>query len=1268
MAITVTTNGSTSVTVTAPASSSVVVTEKGGSPTAANVAATGAVMKTATSAADFDFVIDEDNFSSNSATKVPTQQSVKALFDNATDGLVAEATARIAADSSLNTSISNLQSRLGSGTTSDALSDIGTPASDDKVLIQDTSDSNNLKYVDFGDFGSGGGGSGDITSVVAGTGLTDGGTSGDVTLNVAGGTGITANANDIAITDGGVGTTQLADDSVTEDKLDNTLLAEIDANTAKATNVSTNLAITGTTGARTITSSDGTDAVIPVATDSVSGVMSSTDHTKLSGIETGATADQTKSDINALAITTVGTVSSGIWNGTAIASAYLDADTAHLSGTQTFSGAKTFSDSIQVDNINLDANTVSTTDTNGNLLLAANGTGFVELKGNTNAGAIRFNCEDNSHGVTIKGPSHSALATYTLTLPVNDGNANQVLKTDGSGVLEWVDQGGSSFSSDITLWQYSGKFFDFDGFGNSESNPNGIAFKPDGSKMFIVGKNDDEIKEFALSTAFDVTTATFTSGDSISSGGFQNPYGLNFSPDGTKFFVIDDSNDRIKRHDLSTAWDTSTLSLNSNEGDITSDGVNDPRGVVFKTDGTKMFAVDRSTRDVSEFTLSTAWDLSTLSFVDATDIPTLTSVNKNLSSLFIDSDGSKVFITDEEERIFELSLSTAWDFSTASYVGVKDKFFPESQFTAITYVSSINKAFVIGDYSNRVYEYIAGSVDHRSDNQTTFQVLTSHANIFSGNTIEAAGNITSGDRLIAGSLHSSNFFCDGGGRIGHTGNSLHLSDNLNGYSSMNMGAYPFKSLESKKIWLGTSSKGTTNPNTSLNTVGNEAGYGSSSSVHVGTPGPNSYLDVNGVTHLRATSNAYGKLTAKGLKDLVAHNGITATGSTVFNETFTESSDTSITSHTSDSGHTYSVLYDDTGGSPTLNVSGGNGYAQISANTTNEGVTVKSSFTTSGDYEIIWNVDWASALNNGYLANFVVGAVDADNYFWFTLSSSLGGNSDLNKRASGSTSLVLDDIAACLGDNSISAGTANVEVKFRNISGKSYIYVNGTPVLLGYTIDGFPYDSAHSSGFGVGATHARTADEAWDWKFNSIVQKVIQSSDLTLDEALLVETGATVNGNLGVGTSSPTEKLHVVGNIKSDGFLFEKTANTDFSAQGDIIKIGTGSTTQGELCYYKSDGTWAAADADATATAGGVLLAIALGTDPDSDGMLLRGMFTLDHDPGTIADELYVSTTAGDITGTAPSGSGDVVRVVGYCLDSTHGQIWFNPSNDWIELS
>ena len=77
-------------------------------------------------------------------------------------------------------------------------------------------------------------------------------------------------------------------------------VTSVNGNTGVVTvveNVTTNLGITGTTGARTITSSDGTDAVIPVATDSVSGVMSAADHTKLSGIETNATADQTDAEI-----------------------------------------------------------------------------------------------------------------------------------------------------------------------------------------------------------------------------------------------------------------------------------------------------------------------------------------------------------------------------------------------------------------------------------------------------------------------------------------------------------------------------------------------------------------------------------------------------------------------------------------------------------------------------------------------------------------------------------------------------------------------------------------------------------------------------------------------------------------------------------------------------------------------------------------------------------------------------------------------------------
>ena len=97
--------------------------------------------------------------------------------------------------------------------------------------------------------------------------------------------------------------------------------------------------------------------------------------------------------------------------------------------------------------LDVQAQEINTSTSNGNIKLAPNGTGLLEVKGNTNAGTIQLNCENNSHGVKIKGPPHSASASYTLTLPNDDGSADQVLKTDGSGVLSWVDQSGGGGGS-----------------------------------------------------------------------------------------------------------------------------------------------------------------------------------------------------------------------------------------------------------------------------------------------------------------------------------------------------------------------------------------------------------------------------------------------------------------------------------------------------------------------------------------------------------------------------------------------------------------------------------------------------------------------------------------------------------------------------------------------------------------------------------------------------------------------------------------------------
>ena len=121
---------------------------------------------------------------------------------------------------------------------------------------------------------------------------------------------------------------------------------------------------------------------------------------------------------------------------------------------------------------------------------------------------------------------------------------------------------------------------------------------------------------------------------------------------------------------------------------------------------------------------------------------------------------------------------------------------------------------------------------------------------------------------------------------------------------------------------------------------------------------------------------------------------------------------------------------------------------------------------------------------------------------------------------------------------------------------------------------------------------------------------------------------------------------------------------DFS--GEVIYDGDDSVNDGKI-YYSNNGTWTAADADAEST-GAKLLAIALGSNSTNDGMLLRGVVKLDHNPGgNIGDPVFLSTTAGAVTSTAPSGNGDIVRVVGYNL-GTSGEIYFNPDNAFVEVS
>jgi len=129
--------------------------------------------------------------------------------------------------------------------------------------------------------------------------------------------------------------------------------------------------------------------------------------------------------------------------------------------------------------------------------------------------------------------------------------------------------------------------------------------------------------------------------------------------------------------------------------------------------------------------------------------------------------------------------------------------------------------------------------------------------------------------------------------------------------------------------------------------------------------------------------------------------------------------------------------------------------------------------------------------------------------------------------------------------------------------------------------------------------------------------------------------------------------------------------------GEVAYWGSGTVTQGEVYELEqlapNNLQWDEAHADSTADSTG-MLGLALGSGQASTvGMLIRGYarFTSKFAITSVnnGNPVYLSAaTEGLITGTAPSGTGDVVRILGYVVDSNNEVIYFNPDNTFVTVS
>lgn len=232
---------------------------------------------------------------------------------------------------------------------------------------------------------------------------------------------------------------------------------------------------------------------------------------------------------------------------------------------------------------------------------------------------------------------------------------------------------------------------------------------------------NDSVFEFALSTPFSVSTATFTDSFSLNMNN-ELPYnstnaqvaatisisGIKWNDTGTRFYVCDTANSRINQYTCSVVYDISTASLTTTFS--TYEKEEEPRDVLFNTNGTKMFVLGSggnydqgvTAPQIVQYTLSTAFNISSATFSKRASIGSDTAV-KGLTS---NTAGSIFYVSgDTDNFTTAYTLSTPFDLVSVVYLAAYDHTSSAPSINGIAFNSAGTKLFAINNATNIIYEY-----------------------------------------------------------------------------------------------------------------------------------------------------------------------------------------------------------------------------------------------------------------------------------------------------------------------------------------------------------------------------------------------------------------------------------------------------------------------------------------------------------------------------------------------------------------------------------
>lgn len=299
---------------------------------------------------------------------------------------------------------------------------------------------------------------------------------------------------------------------------------------------------------------------------------------------------------------------------------------------------------------------------------------------------------------------------YTrLDLSKFDSSATGLTFNDDGSIMyytgataDFIYQFNLSSNFDINSWSGlpSGYYY-FGGVATGASSPK---FTPNGTKFYLIDNTIDSVVQYSLGTAWNVSTATLDYNFYV--GDRENlPAGLFFNEDGNLMFINGTQADRIIKYVLSDDWNVLSAIYDSNFSVVGKETAS--RGVFFNPDGNLLFFAGDTADSVFRYTL-TDWNLASATYDSNLNL----SFNRSTTSqdLYLSPNGINLYTIDSTKDIItQWILGTPYDITTAGYVrefGVSTK---ERFGTGIYFNSDGNIMFYSGRSSDRVYKYVLGT-------------------------------------------------------------------------------------------------------------------------------------------------------------------------------------------------------------------------------------------------------------------------------------------------------------------------------------------------------------------------------------------------------------------------------------------------------------------------------------------------------------------------------------------------------------------------------